>query len=184
MISAIGTGYLSPFIERKQPVPFVSPLPAALKNLVPPPAAVLGRRWFVKGEPSRAAEAILAGLVEHRADTLHDLLACPLPLLPRADFLDRRIAEPLQESVTISGPEAIQRLIDERGVELRQLGIKNQTLAALHGVEVGGAAAAGPYCPREVRTNAATVSQRIIRGTISVRATGRRTVPVGTSGRP
>jgi len=113
------TGCFSPFIERKQPVPFVSPLPAALTDLVPPPAAVLGRRGLVIGEPLRAAEAILTGLVERRADTFHDLLAGPLTPLLCADFLDRRIAEPLQESVTISGAEAIQRLIDERGVELQ-----------------------------------------------------------------
>ncbi len=138
------TGYFFPFIERKQPVPFVSPLPAALPDLVPPPATVLGRRWFVKGKPPRAAEAILAGLVEHRADTLHDLLAGLLPLLSRADFFDRRIAEPLQESVTISGPETIQRLIDKRDVEFRFIGIKHQTLTALHGVEAGIGAAADP----------------------------------------
>jgi len=89
----------------------------------------------------------------------------------------------LQKNAAISGPEAVQRLIDKRDVKFRKAGIKNQTLAALQCVEVGGAAAAGPYRPREVRTNAAAVSQRIIRGTISVRATRRRTVPIGTAGR-
>ena len=49
--------------------------------------------------------------VEHGADALHDLLAGPLTPLLFANFLDRRIAEPLQESVTISGPEAVQNLL-------------------------------------------------------------------------
>jgi hypothetical protein len=155
----------------------------ALTNLVPPPATFLVRRWFVKGEPFRAAEAILADLVERSADAFDNLFADPLPPLPLADFLYRGIAEPLQKNPAISGPEAIQRLIDKRDVEFRIVGIKNQTLAALQSVEVGRAAAAGPRCPRQVRTNAAAVSQRIIRGTISVRATGRRTVPIGTAGR-
>jgi hypothetical protein len=98
---------LFPIHSKKQPVPLISFLSVALPDLVPPPATFLVRRGFVIGEPPRAAEAILADLVEHCADTLHDLLAGPLPLFPRADFLDRRIAEPLQESVTISGTEAI-----------------------------------------------------------------------------
>jgi len=158
-------------------------LSVALPDLVPPPATFLFRRWFVKGEPLRAAEAILADLIERSTDAIDDLFANPMPSLPLADFLDRRIAEPLQQSATISGPEAIQCLVDKRDVEFRVVGIKNETLAALQCVEVRGAAAAGPYCPREIRTNAAAVSQRIIRGTISVRATGRRTVPIGTAGR-
>ena len=88
----------------------------------------------------------------------------------------------MQESVTISWPETIQCLIDERDVELRGAGIQHQALAALQGVEIGRAAAADPYCPRKVRTNAAAVSLGF-RGTISIGAAGRSTVPVGAAGR-
>jgi hypothetical protein len=155
----------------------------ALPYLVPPSVAVLVRRRFIKGEPLRTAEAILACLIERSADTLDHLFANPLPSLPFADFLYRRRAKPLQENAAISRTEAIQRLIDKRDVEFRVVGIKHQALATLQCVEVGGAAAAGPYCPREVRTNAAAVSQRIIRGTISVRTSRRRTVAIGATGR-
>jgi hypothetical protein len=154
----------------------------ALTDLVPPSATVLVRRRFFKGEPLRATEAILAYLVKCRADTFHDLLADPLTPLPCADFLDRRIAEPLQEHVTISGPGAIQRLIDKGSVELRLDGIKNQALAALYGAEVGRPATADPYRIREVWTNAAAVSLVFIRGTISVGTAWWGTIPVGATG--
>jgi hypothetical protein len=150
--------------------------------LVPPLTPGLVRRRFVIGEPVRATEVILADLFNHCTDTLNDILTDPLPFFPPTAFFDRGITKPIEERVTFFWPEAIKRLIDKRDVEFRVDGIKNQTLAALQCVEIGGAAAAGPYCPREIRTNAAAVRQRIIRGTISVGATGRGTVPIGAAG--
>jgi hypothetical protein len=151
----------------------------ALPYLVPPSATVLVRRRFVKGEPLRPAEAILADLIERHADTPDDLFADPLSSLPFADLLDRGIAEPLEKRVATPWPEAIQRLVDKCDVEFRVVGIKDQTLAALQCVEVGRAAAAGPYCLREIRTNAAAVNRRL-RRTIPVRTIRRwwRTIPV------
>jgi hypothetical protein len=131
-------------------VSLVSPLSVALPYPVPPSATGHVRRRFVKGEPLRAAEAILADLVESSTGTLDNLFADLLPPLPLADFLYRRIAEPLQESAAISGPEAIQRLINECGVEFRKNGIKNQTLAALHSGEVDREAATNPRRVREI----------------------------------
>jgi hypothetical protein len=65
-------------------------------------------------------------------------------------------------------------------VELRVVGIKHQTLAALHGIEVGGAAAADPRGVREVRASTAAVN-RGLRWTIPIGTIRRRwwTIPVG-----
>ena len=153
----------------------------ALPDLVPPSATVLVGYRFVVGEPVGATETILADLTQRFADRLYDLLANPLTPLPCADILDRRIAELIQESTTISGPKAIHRFIGNRGVKLSVVSRKHQTRAAIHGSEVGRATAADPCCVWEVRTKAATVNRGLLRGAISIGAVGwwRRAISIG-----